>query len=73
MNILFDDFARVELDEAAAYYEFESPGLGLRFHEEVRKAVERIREHPGAWARERGDQDHNRAGASLRNGAPTRT
>jgi len=55
MRILFDKLAQQELSDAVDYYEIELPGLGTRFREEVRVAVERIREYPAAWAKEKGD------------------
>lgn len=36
----------MELIEAAAYYDFQVPGLGERFEAEVRRAAEILLEHP---------------------------
>ena len=44
------DAADVELNEAADYYDLESPGLGDVFLEQVEKGFRRIREHPDAAA-----------------------
>jgi plasmid stabilization system protein ParE len=38
-----------ELREAAKYYEDRVPGLGFDFVQEVRAAIRRILQHPGAW------------------------
>jgi len=55
MMVIFSQYASQELDDATRYYEIEHPGLGVRFREEVRKAVKRISEYPEAWSVERGD------------------
>lgn len=55
MKIIFSKFAKQELDDAVAYYELEFKGLGKKFRNEVKKAVERIAEFPEAWSMERGE------------------
>lgn len=55
MKVLFDKLARVELDDASEYYEFEVPCLGAQFREEVKNGIRRICEYPTAWAKEKGD------------------
>ena len=55
MKVIFSKFAKQELDDATNFYEIESPGLGKRFREEIRKAAKRITEYPEAWSVERGD------------------
>ena len=42
------DAADVELNEAADYYDLESPGLGEVFLKDIEKGFRRIREHPDA-------------------------
>ena len=42
----FHPDAEEEFIEAAAYYERNVPGLGERFAREVRRAIERLLEHP---------------------------
>jgi len=42
--------ARLELEEAIAYYDAELPGLGLEFSDEVEHALERIKHFPLAWS-----------------------
>ena len=44
----FHDLAKVELNEAAHYYERESPGLGTAFVAEVERCTAAILEHPQA-------------------------
>jgi len=44
--ILFHDQARVELDEAAGWYERQRPGLGGEFRAAVEEAVARVQENP---------------------------
>ena len=55
MKAIFSKLAKQELDDAANYYEMEFKGLGLRFREEVKKAIVRILEYPEAWSVERGE------------------
>jgi plasmid stabilization system protein ParE len=55
MNIEISEFAQKELDEAIFFYELQQPGLGLRFRDEVRKSIDRIKQHPKAWPFERGE------------------
>ena len=42
----FHDLAKVELNEAARYYEAESIGLGTAFVDEVERSVAAILEYP---------------------------
>jgi prepilin-type processing-associated H-X9-DG protein len=42
----FHPVARIELNEAAAYYEAEHHGLGLRFVDSIGSAIQQVREHP---------------------------
>ena len=42
----FHDLAKVELNEAARYYERRSPGLGTAFVAEVERCTAAIVEHP---------------------------
>ena len=44
----FHDLADRELNEAAQYYELETPGLGLAFVNEVERCVLSISQHPEA-------------------------
>jgi toxin ParE1/3/4 len=46
MTYEFHPEAEQEFIEAAAYYEQNVTGLGERFGNEVRRAIERLREHP---------------------------
>jgi len=55
MNVVFSEYAKRELDDAAIYYELEYATLGERFKEEVEKAAIRIAEYPEAWSVVRGD------------------
>jgi hypothetical protein len=55
MKVLFDKLAKMELDDASEYYEFEVPGLGVRFREEIKLGIRRILEFPTAWAIEKDD------------------
>jgi len=55
MKIIFSEFAKHELNDATQYYELEYQGLGKQFRTEVRKAAQRILEHPKAWSLERGE------------------
>ena len=42
------DLADRELNEAAQYYELETPGLGLAFVNEVERCVRAVLQHPEA-------------------------
>ena len=44
----FHDLAKVELNEAAQYYDRDSPGLGAAFVAEVERGTAAILEHPEA-------------------------
>ena len=44
----FHDLAKVELNEAAQYYDRDSPGLGAAFVAEVERSTAAILEHPEA-------------------------
>ena len=55
MRIIFSEYARQELDDAANFLELEFEGLGNRFKSEVRAAARRLAKHPFAWSIERGD------------------
>lgn len=48
-RIRFLKIAEIELDEAIAYYEHESPGLGDQFLTEILQALDRIGRFPDAW------------------------
>jgi len=37
-----------ELDETIKYYDHQLPGLGLKFHMEIKSSIERIIDYPEA-------------------------
>lgn len=43
--------ADFELNEAVSFYDHELPGLGFRFFQEIKAAIERIRFMPEAWTK----------------------
>jgi toxin ParE2 len=49
MKVRFLDAAREDLREAVRFYEAQRPNLGVDFRNEVRSAVERIKNLPEAW------------------------
>ncbi|HNQ78899.1 MAG TPA: type II toxin-antitoxin system RelE/ParE family toxin [Acidobacteriota bacterium] len=49
MKIRFLETAQIELDDAVKYFNYEIPGLGNVFLDEVVSALERIGEFPEAW------------------------
>ena len=49
MKIRFLEIAQIELDEAIQYYNYEVPGLGIEFLNEVIKTLDRIGDYPEAW------------------------
>ena len=54
MRISFNALAERELNDAAHYYELESPGLGAAFIAEVERSCGQIIEHPAAASVVRG-------------------
>ena len=55
MRVVFSELARLEMDDAAAYYETAFEGLGDAFKAEVREAALRIAKYPQAWTAVRGN------------------
>ena len=55
MEVIFSEYAKLELDDAVCFYELRYEGLGLRFKKEVQAAVIRISDYPRAWSVEKGD------------------
>jgi plasmid stabilization system protein ParE len=49
MKIKFLEIAQAELDDAIDFYNFERPGLGRQFLEELIIAIELIASYPDAW------------------------
>lgn len=49
MKISFLEIARVELDDAIEYYNYDAPGMGDAFLTDVLNAIARIGEFPEAW------------------------
>jgi plasmid stabilization system protein ParE len=49
MNIEILQIANKEMEDAVLYYELEQYGLGLRFKDAVRRAIDRIKKHPTSW------------------------
>lgn|SRR5262245_13545124 len=49
MKIRYLTAAETELQEAVHYYNEQRAGLGFEFSDEVRDAVDRIRNYPLAW------------------------
>lgn len=50
MRIDFLGPADAEFIETIAYYNLQSEGLGYEFAAEIKRATERIRQYPNAWA-----------------------
>ena len=49
MKINFLEIAQIELDDAIEYYEYQLPGIGDAFLEDILKALDRIGKFPEAW------------------------
>jgi plasmid stabilization system protein ParE len=47
-EVRFDPAAERELNEAADYYDLETPGLGREFLDDVERTLRLIRDHPKA-------------------------
>jgi len=46
MRVIFDELAKIELDDGKEYYEMEVTGLGKRFKQEVKRAINIIKKMP---------------------------
>ena len=55
MRVIFDDFAKLELDDGKEYYEMEVIGLGKRFKQEVKRAINIIKKMPEIGFQESGN------------------
>ena len=53
--VVFRRIARLEFDEALAWYEAQQPGLGLELKEEVDQFLDRIAANPEHFRRVRGE------------------
>ena len=54
-RVSFHRFAECELNDAALYYESESPGLGIRFLDEIEHYIDGIVTNPNAGQKVRGE------------------
>ncbi len=50
MKYVFHDSAKIELNEAASYYESCRKDLGIEFLNEIRSTIQRILDHPESWS-----------------------
>jgi plasmid stabilization system protein ParE len=46
MRVIFDELAKIELDDGREYYEMEVTGLEKRFKQEVKRAINIIKKMP---------------------------
>jgi len=46
LRILFDELARDEYQDAIEFYELKTQGLGLRFKEELKRALRNLKKFP---------------------------
>lgn len=53
-SVVFHEAAETELNDAAAYYEAENPGLGLAFIDEIEAVLHAIEANPHASPRRSG-------------------
>lgn len=51
MKLRFLLAANLELDEAVRYYEYQLPGLGFRFFQEISASIKLIMFMPSAWTK----------------------
>jgi len=54
-RVSFHRLAERELNDAALYYEHESPGLGVRFLDEIERYIDAIAKNPNAGKKVRGE------------------
>ena len=57
MEVYFTEPASIELDDAFEYYEFQLPGLGMKFFNEVLETIELISQFPQLWTQ---NSEHTR-------------
>ncbi|WP_061214438.1 type II toxin-antitoxin system RelE/ParE family toxin [Syntrophomonas wolfei] len=55
MRVVFSNYAKLELEDAARFYNLQHAGLGNRFKVEVKNAALRIAKYPTAWSNESGE------------------
>jgi hypothetical protein len=55
MNVLFNELALLEFNNAIEFYELEQAGLGKQFEEEIKRSLRRIIRYPSAWSIEQGE------------------
>lgn len=55
MRVIFDNFAKLELDDGKEYYEMEVIGLGKRFKQEVKISINIIKKMPEIGSQESGN------------------
>jgi hypothetical protein len=55
LKILFDELASLEYQDAIEFYELEVQGLGLRFKEEVKRALRNLIKFPDMGSIEKAD------------------
>ena len=51
MKVEFIEPAAIELDDAVHYYNFQSPGLGEQFLQEVLQTIDLISLFPESWSK----------------------
>jgi len=49
MKATYLDAAKTEFEEAIQYYNEQRAGLGFEFSDEIKQAIERIKNYPHAW------------------------
>ncbi|MCK5675018.1 MAG: type II toxin-antitoxin system RelE/ParE family toxin [Spirochaetales bacterium] len=52
-KVIFSEFAKLELEEAELYYEFQQEGLGNKFKIAIKKGIKRILQFPLSWSLEK--------------------
>lgn len=54
-DIVFSEYAKLEMEDAATYYQLQLDGLGATFKKEIKLSLQRILKYPTAWSVERGE------------------
>ncbi len=49
MEVIFSELAKLELEDAVSYYEFQQAGLGKRFKLSIKESITRIIQFPLSW------------------------
>jgi len=53
LEVIFSELAKLELEDAELYYEFQQENLGIRFKLSIKEGIARIVQFPLSWPLEK--------------------